>query len=69
MNLLLGFTAAIVATAIITISLLLISPWNVATSTIGGTRVPMLSCEEDEVIAFIGIDTLGCVHRDFIRAE
>lgn len=34
-------------------------------SSIGGTRVPAaLECEEDEVIAFRGIDTLGCVHID-----
>lgn len=34
-------------------------------STIGGTPVPEgLDCYEDEVIGFIAIDTLGCVHID-----
>lgn len=34
-------------------------------STIGGTEVPYgLDCVEDEVISFVGIDTLGCVHID-----
>ena len=29
---------------------------------VGGTEVPALDCEEDEVIAFTGPDTLDCVH-------
>lgn len=34
-------------------------------STIGGTPVPEgLDCYEDEVISFLAIDTLGCVHID-----
>lgn len=34
-------------------------------STIGGTPVPYgLDCVEDEVISFIGVDTLACVHID-----
>jgi len=32
-------------------------------SSIGGTLVPYgLRCQEDEVIAFVGIDALGCRH-------
>ena len=34
-------------------------------ATVGGTSVPSdLDCAEDTVIAFTGIDTLGCVHID-----
>jgi hypothetical protein len=37
----------------------------VPVSTIGGTPVPDgLDCEEDEVIFFTGVDTIGCVHPD-----
>jgi multisubunit Na+/H+ antiporter MnhB subunit len=40
-----------------------------AQATIGATAVPMLDCVEDEVIAYTGIDTLGCVHVDtFVAA-
>ena len=35
-------------------------------STIGGTSVPALNCEEDEAIWWVGIDTLACVHADEI---
>ncbi len=37
-------------------------------ASIGGTEVPELSCEEDEVIAFVWIDTIRCVHIEIIRA-
>lgn len=34
-------------------------------ATIGGQAVPVLACQEDETIAFVGIpDTLVCVHID-----
>ena len=34
-------------------------------STIGGTHVPVgLDCEEDAVISWLDVDTLGCVHID-----
>lgn len=37
-------------------------------STIGGTAVPNnLECQEDEVIGFVGVDTLGCVHIDTFK--
>ena len=42
---------------------------SVPEASIGGTIVPSLTCQEDEVIAFIGIDTLDCVHIDIIRGE
>lgn len=34
---------------------------------IGGTPVPAVSCEEDEVIGFVGVDELACVHIDSLR--
>lgn len=34
------------------------------TATIGGTRVPAVECAEDEVISWLGVDTLGCVHYE-----
>lgn len=36
-------------------------------TTIGGTEVPAIHCAEDEVISWIGIDTLGCVHFENIN--
>jgi hypothetical protein len=36
--------------------------------TIGGTVARSLACVEDEVIAFVHYDTLGCVHIDDIQA-
>lgn len=36
-------------------------------ATVGGTEVPRsLECEEDEVIGWLGVDTLGCVHVEEI---
>lgn len=33
--------------------------------SIGGTIIPSnLHCQEDEVIEFIGMDTLACVHAE-----
>ncbi len=37
------------------------------TATIGGTNVPAIHCQEDEVISWTGIDTLGCVHFEEIN--
>lgn len=38
-------------------------------SSIGGTHVPMgLRCTEDEMIGFIGIDTLGCIHIESFKS-
>lgn len=37
------------------------------TATIGGTDVPAIHCQEDEVISWIGIDTLGCVHYENVN--
>ncbi len=34
--------------------------------TIGGEPVPELTCQEDEVISFTGVDTLDCVHVEVI---
>jgi hypothetical protein len=34
---------------------------------IAGTRVPPVSCQEDEVIWWTGPDTLGCVHFEEVR--
>lgn len=36
-------------------------------ATIGGTEVPAIQCEEDEVISWTDIDTLGCVHYEKIN--
>ena len=37
-------------------------------ASIGGTFVPdALRCAEDEVIAFVGVDTLDCVHIDTFK--
>jgi len=39
-------------------------------ASIGGTNVPRdLHCQEDEVISFVGIDKLGCIHLDGNRLE
>lgn len=42
-------------------------------STIGGTKVPILHCQEDEVIAFDSTQPapypLDCIHIDTIRAN
>lgn len=35
------------------------------TATIGGTPVPALDCEEDEVITFVAVDTLACTNIDW----
>lgn len=40
---------------------------NLDPTTIGGTSVPAIHCEEDEVISWIGIDALGCVHYEEVR--
>ncbi len=45
----------------------LLGTWPDDRATIGGTRVPALTCEEDEVITWTGIDTLGCVHYEEIN--
>lgn len=38
-----------------------------APAVVGGTSVPAaLHCEEDELIGFVGIDRLGCVHWESI---
>ncbi len=39
------------------------------TATIGGTSVPALECQEDEVISWVGIDTLDCVHFEDVAKE
>ena len=37
-------------------------------ATVGGTNVPPLRCEEDEVIGFLGVpDTLECIQIDALR--
>ncbi len=37
-------------------------------ATVGGTVVPPLECEEDEVIGFFGVpNTLACIHIDSFR--
>jgi len=36
-------------------------------SYIGGTQVPHLHCQEDEVIYFSGVDTLACRHIETIH--
>ena len=36
-------------------------------ASIGGTSVPSIACEEDEVISWVGIDSLGCVHFENIN--
>lgn len=38
-----------------------------STAEIAGTRVPAVSCQEDEAIWWIGPDTLGCVHFEEVR--
>lgn len=39
-------------------------------SSIGGTEVPAnLHCEEDELIGFIGKNTLGCIHIDKLKED
>lgn len=37
------------------------------TAEIAGTRVPPVSCQEDEAIWWIGVDQLGCVHFEAVR--
>lgn len=49
------------------ISLAALLPFSCSSgqATIGGTKVPELHCQEDEVIGFNGIpDTLVCIHID-----
>ena len=37
-------------------------------ATVGGTNVPPLQCEEDELIGFVGVpDTLECIQIDALR--
>ncbi len=36
-------------------------------ATIGGTNVPAVVCQEDEVIWWVAQDTLGCVHYEEVR--
>lgn len=36
-------------------------------ATIGGTSVPAVHCQEDEVIAPVGPDRLGCVHYEEVK--
>ena len=43
--------------------------WGGVDASIGGISVPGLDCYEDEVISFVGIDTLDCVPIDIIRGE
>lgn len=39
-------------------------------ASIGGTNVPAtLRCAEDEVIAFVNVDTLNCVHIDRLEID
>ncbi len=43
-------------------------PPEQGTATVGGTTVPELECEEDEVIGFFGVpNTLACIHIDSFR--
>jgi hypothetical protein len=39
----------------------------ISTAEIAGTRVPPVSCAEDEVIWWTGADRLGCVHFEDVR--
>ncbi len=36
-------------------------------ATIGGTTVPAVHCQEDEVIWWTGPDALGCVHYEEVK--
>ncbi len=40
---------------------------NLDHATIGGTTVPAVHCEEDEVISWTAPNTLGCVHYEEVR--
>ena len=36
-------------------------------ATIAGLDVPAVHCQEDEVIGWIGVDTLGCIHYEEVN--
>lgn len=36
-------------------------------TTIGGTTVPAVHCQEDEVISWLGPDRLGCAHYEEVK--
>ena len=57
----LGFVLGMAVGAVVIMFMLLPYP------SIGGIEVPVnLACQEDEVITFVGVDELGCVHIDAI---
>ncbi len=39
----------------------------ISTADIAGTRVPPVSCAEDEAIWWVDVDQLGCVHFEEVR--
>ncbi len=36
-------------------------------ATIAGLDVPAIHCQEDEVIGWIGVDTLGCINYEEVN--
>ena len=53
-----------------TTDIIVVSPATGDTSTIAGTLVPAnLDCAEDEVIAFVDVDTLACVHYENVDTD
>ena len=36
-------------------------------ATIAGLDVPAVHCQEDEVIGWIGVDTLGCINYEEVN--
>ncbi len=68
MTALVAFPALVAVVALLVTIALLATCGSVDVSSIGGTLVPdALRCMEDEVVAFVGVDTLDCVHIDSLR--
>ena len=59
--------AALAVLAIAIFATATVAYGHATSSTIGGTTVPELHCQEDETIWWVGIDTLACVHADTIN--
>ena len=63
-GLLIGALAGAFALAIV---LAVWSTWYHDHATIAGMSVPVIACQEDEVIGWRGVDTLGCIHYEEVN--
>lgn len=56
---------SLIAVAIIIMFATTLAITNNDTAEIGGTSVPAnIRCTEDEVIGFVGVDELSCIHYE-----